>query len=89
VKKMIPMTMETKMKLINLFESDFGDNAQKTTDDDLTKRRLDDTRKPKITLSKLNKLRKLRELKRFQELKRDSLINIMYGPDSGGGGPAF
>lgn len=74
------------MKVSNLFESDFGENGQKTLRDRLAQKRLDDTRKPAITLAKLNKLRKLREFKRFQELKRDSLVGIMYGKhdDSGG-----
>lgn len=73
------------MKLVDLFESDFGENGVAGTNDQIATRNLDDTRKPKITLSKLNKLRKLRELKRFHDLKNDSLVGIMYSkPDSGG-----
>lgn len=75
------------MKLNELFVSDFGETPQMGLDDQIAKLHLDDTRKPKITLMKLNKLRKLRELKRFQELKKDSLVSIMYG--NAGEAPAF
>lgn len=67
------------MKLTEMFQSDFGENPQKTDKDKLATRLLNDTRKPKITLAKLNQLRKLREFKKFQKMKRTSLINIMYG----------
>jgi hypothetical protein len=73
------------MKLVDLFESDFGDTDQKTINDRHAQKQIDDTRKPKITLARINKLRKLRELKKFQELKRDSLINIMYGEQGDAG----
>lgn len=77
------------MKLNELFESDdFGQPSMKTTNDKLAQLKIDDTRKPKITLKKLNSLRKLREFKKFEDLKRQSLVSIMYG---GGGdtGPSF
>lgn len=77
------------MKLNELFESnDFGEQSVKTPNDMLARLKVKDTRKPKITLKKLNSLRKLREFKRFEDLKRQSLVSIMYsGGDSGG--PAF
>ena len=70
------------MKIMEMFDSDFGENPQKTTNDKHATKYLDDTRKPKITLAKLNQLRKLREFKRFQKMKRTSLVNIMYGKKS-------
>lgn len=73
------------MKLVEMFSSDFGENAQQTADDRLGQKRLEDTRKPVVTLDKLNRLRKLRELKKFQELTRDSLTSIMYGSEEEGG----
>jgi hypothetical protein len=74
--------METKMKLTEMFQSDFGENPQETEKDKIATKFLSDTRKPKITLAKLNQLRKLREFKKFQKMKRTSLINIMYGKPS-------
>jgi hypothetical protein len=70
------------MKLTEMFQSDFGETPQKTPNDKIATKHLSDTRKPKITLQKLNQLRKLREFKKFQKLKRTSLINIMYGSPS-------
>lgn len=68
------------MKLNELFESSVGgDNAQKTHQDEITRLKLDDKRKPKITLKKINSLRKLREFKRFEEIKHQSLVQKMYG----------
>lgn len=74
------------MTLNEIFQSDFGETPQKGLNDQLAKLHFDDTRKPKITLEKLNKLRKLRELKKFQELKKDSLVSIMYGKPSSDAG---
>ena len=76
------------MKLFELFDNDLGQNPQKSLDDELAQLRMNDTRKPTVTLAKLHTLRKIREFKRFEDLKRKSLINIMYGTpsdDSGGG----
>lgn len=65
-------------EVISDFNSSFGETPLKTVNDNLVQKKLDDTRKPRITLAQLNKLRKLRELKKFNELKRDSLVSIMY-----------
>lgn len=77
------------MKLNDLFDSDFGENPIQTLDDQHGTLKIGDTRKPCITLGKLNNLRKLREFKRFQEMKRDSTVATMYGSgpsDDGMGG---
>ena len=42
-----------------------------------------DTRKSKLTLSHINKLRKMRELKKMDMLARKNVWEIMYGiPDA-------
>jgi len=74
------------MKLVELFQSDFGENPQKTTHDTLAQLALDDSRKPMITLAKLHTLRKMREFRRFEDLKKKSLLNIMYSTPSNDGG---
>jgi len=71
------------MKLFELFESVNdsigGSTDQKTHDDELLTLKIEDKRKPKITLKKLNSLRKLREFKRFEDMKQQSLVQKMYG----------
>lgn len=55
--------------------------------DEVNRRSLSDTRKPKLTLRHLNRLKKMRALKQLEALKREDLLTIMYGetPDQGGG----
>ena len=44
-----------------------------------------DTRKNKLTLKDLNKLKKLRAFRRLEDLKRQDTLGIIYGePDEGG-----
>lgn len=48
---------------------------------------IDDTRVPSLSLKALNKLRKIKEVKKLELIKRQDLMNIMYGnpmPDQGG-----
>jgi len=40
---------------------------------------LGDTRKPKLTLRHLNKLRKMRELRRFEKMQQNDFYELMYG----------
>ena len=42
------------------------------------RRNKDDTRKPKLTLEQLNKLRKVREIKRAEEIEHDKFVRVMY-----------
>lgn len=51
-----------------------------------------DTRKTKLTLRHLNRLKKVRALRKLENLKREDLLGIMYGaPDEAAGGmpPGF
>lgn len=44
------------------------------------------TRRPKLTLRHLNRLKKVRATKKVDEIKRNQLLSIMYGlPDESGG----
>ena len=38
----------------------------------------DDTRKPKLTLEQLNKLRKVREIKKAEQIEHDKFVRSMY-----------
>lgn len=50
-------------------------------DDKLSVRGKQDTRRPKISLKQLNKIRKRRELKKFEEEKRKRSLPLIYGAD--------
>jgi hypothetical protein len=50
--------------------------------DSYTKQELGDTRKPKLTLRALNKLKKIRAAKRLEQLERFGTLEIMYGTSS-------
>lgn len=63
--------------------------------DRLNTRHVSDTRKPKLTLRHLNRLRQLRALQRLETMKRADLLGVMYAPAEpepggpGGGGMGF
>lgn len=45
-----------------------------------------DTRKPKLTLKHINRLKKIQSIRTLDSLKRQDLITVMYGvPDESGG----
>ena len=48
--------------------------------DEFQKQHQDDTRKPKMTLETLGKLRKSRELQRAEELEHAKFQKVMYAP---------
>mgnify|MGYP001237271917 CR=1 FL=1 len=52
-------------------------------------RKLDDTRKAKLTLEALNKLRKYRELKKSEDMERKKLASLMYSKSGGDDAPAL
>jgi hypothetical protein len=54
-------------------------NPFQTVDDQESMLHLGDTRKPKLTLRHLNKLRKMKELRRFEKLQQHDFLEIMYG----------
>lgn len=45
-------------------------------------RSLDDTRRPRLTLRHLNKLRKIKELKKLEMAAHKQFVQDMYGPQS-------
>lgn len=52
-------------------------------------RKIDDTRKTKLTLEALGKLRKYRELKKSENLERKKLASLMYAKSGGDDAPAL
>lgn len=76
---------------MKLFEFALSDEDLKTgfydPAGDKSRRELDDTRKPKLTLIQVNRLKKMRALKTLENLKREDILAVMYsgGGDGGGG----
>lgn len=73
------------MNLDELFGSS-SDTMYDASEDDRVYS-LDDTRKPKVTLRHLNKLRKYREFKKSQDETRNAVVAVVYqapAPDAGG-----
>lgn len=59
-------------------------------EDDFTKFELTDTRRPRLTLRHLNKLRKVRELRRMEQAAHSDFVSDMYGgSDEEAAGPEF
>ena len=56
--------------------------------DELQKRKPDDTRKAKLTLEELNKLRKVRDIRNAEKVEHEKFVRTMYAQpvqaDSGG-----
>lgn len=49
-------------------------------DDRANSRELTDTRRPRLTLRHLNKLRKIKELKKLEMAAHKQFVQDMYGP---------
>lgn len=52
-------------------------------DDRASNRELMDTRRPRLTLRHLNKLRKIKELKKLEMAAHKQFVQDMYGPQGG------
>jgi len=58
--------------------------------DEYSKAELGDTRRPRLTLRHLNKLRKVRELRKLEQATHKDFVKAMYGGSSEEGGePEF
>lgn len=64
------------MKLHELFE---GDDLIYDVTSDQNALKIGDTRKPKLTLMHLNKIRKMRETKKFDMHRRRKFWAVIYG----------
>jgi hypothetical protein len=56
-------------------------------DDNVDKMSLSNTRKPKVTLKMLNKLKMIRAAKKLEMLQKSKLLGIIYAPPAGDGSP--
>jgi len=60
-----------------------GQNPYNQGTDDEDMLHMGDSRKPRLTLKHLNKLRKMRELRRFEKLQQSDFNELMYGIPAG------
>lgn len=51
-------------------------------EDKFLKASLFDTRKPKLTLKSINKLKKIRASKKLSQIKRADMLNVIYGKNN-------
>ncbi len=58
-------------------------------DDEANKISMSDTRRPRLTLRHLNKLRKIQELKRLEGEAHDEFVKTMYGTPADSAEPEF
>ena len=58
-------------------------------DDKMNQASLSDTRRPRLTLRHLNKLRKIQELKSLEMEAHDDFVRTMYGAPEEGAEPEF
>jgi hypothetical protein len=54
--------------------------------DKFSSRKIDDSRKPTLTLGMLNKLRKVRDIKKAEQLEYNKFVSTMYSAPASGGG---
>ncbi len=76
------------MKILEFDQAGISTGYYDPEKDEFNKRHLDDTRKPVLTLSALNRLKRMRALRKLEKLKRQDLLGVMYAApegDAGGG----
>lgn len=82
------------MRLLEfLDQQDYETALYDPSEDEVSRRVPNDTRKQKLSLRHLNRLKRLRALNKLEGLKREDTLAVMYAaPDEGGGmggPPAF
>ena len=76
-----PQRQIRSYKLINnsMMFKDVLNEYYSPEDDKLNQTKKDDTRRPRLTLRHLNKLRKVRELKKLEMAAHKNFVKVMYG----------
>jgi len=59
--------------------SEVGDSRLDANDDEYNKWEVDDTRRPRLTLRHLNKMRNMREMKQAEHNQETATFRQMYG----------
>ena len=64
---------------LNEEETPVNDARYEPENDSFTRQELGNTRKPKLTLRMINRLKKIRATKAVEMAKKDELLGVMYG----------
>lgn len=70
---------EDVQKVPDQEDEDNGNSRYDPSEDAITHANLDDTRKPRLTLRMINRLKKIRSTKNLEMAKKQELLGIMYG----------
>lgn len=72
--------------IINEDETPVDNARYEPENDTFTQQQLGNTRKPKLTLRMVNRLKKIRATKKLEMAKKEGLLGVMYGvkPESDG-----
>ena len=65
-------------------DDDNANGRYDPSEDKITQQDIGDTRKPKLTLRMINRLKKIRSTKNLEMAKKQELLGIMYGNPAGG-----
>jgi len=81
--------MKAKDLLLEVTSDDIG--VYRPEEDALGRMELGDTRKPRITLRDVRKMKRIRATRKVAQLKKENLFGVMYGEPAGGdeGGSPF
>lgn len=78
------MKLTEALKIILEFnDENIQYSMRDVSQDEIGKRNLDDTRKPKLTLRDLNRLKKIRATRKLAQLQKKGLLQLMYGQGGG------
>lgn len=66
--------------LMEVEDTDLG--RYDPSEDKFSRQNAGDTRKPRLTLRKINRLKKIRATKDLENAKQENLLGIMYGLDA-------
>lgn len=64
---------------LNEEETPVNDARYEPENDEFNRQELGNTRKPKLTLRMVNRLKKIRATKAVEMAKKDELLGVMYG----------
>jgi len=64
-------------------DQDNSNGRYEASEDEITHQDIGDTRKPKLTLRMINRLKKIRSTKNLEMAKKQELLGIMYGIPAG------
>jgi len=81
--RFLEILKEDVQKVPDQEDEENGNSRYDPSQDSITHQDIGDTRKPKLTLKMINRLKKIRSTKNLEMAKKQELLGIMYGNGSG------